>query len=264
MRRPEALPIARSTRFRPNEASDDFVASFLASMPLHYRGYDPSTVRSHASAAYERGQNPIHAKIFRRLSDRGVALCIVAADRPGLLSLIAAALALHELDVIAAQIYTRQLPDGRSEAVDLFWVRRRPLTRSRREITAEEIESVESLLVDLTRGDRFAENLVAHAKVEVPYSAPGLTWVRFEEQESGDAVLVVQTLDRPGLLLAITRCLFCLDIQIMRSEVDTTHGTAIDRFHLLGFDGQAIEKERRTHIEAEVMAAVESERRGGQ
>jgi [protein-PII] uridylyltransferase len=262
MRRPEALPLGHSSRLRANEPSEDFVASFLASMPLHYRGYDPSTVRSHASTAFERGQSPVRAKIFRKLSERGVALCIVAADRPGLLSLIAAALALHELDVIAAQIYTRSLADGRREAVDLFWVRRRPLTRSRREITSEEIESVESLLVDLTRGDRFAENLVARAKVEVPYSAPGLTWVRFEEDQDGDAALVVQTLDHPGLLLAVTRCLFCLDIQIVRSEVDTTHGTAIDRFHLIGFDGRPIEAERRPHIEAEVMAAVESVRRG--
>jgi UTP:GlnB (protein PII) uridylyltransferase len=187
----------------------------------------------------------------------------VAADRPGLLSLIAAALALHELDVIAAQIYTRTLGDGRLEAVDLFWVRRRPLTLSRREITSEEIESVESLLVDLTRGDRFAENLVARAKVEVPYSAPGLTWVRFEEDSDGEAALVVQALDHPGLLLAITRCLFCLDIQIVRSEVDTTHGTAVDRFYIVGFDGRPIEPERRAHIESEVMAAVESVRRGG-
>ena len=262
MRRPEALPFAHSTRLRPNEPSDEFVAAFYASMPLHYRGYDPSTVRAHAATAYDRGQSPVRAKIFRKLDERGVALCIVAADRPGLLSLIAAALALHELDVIAAQIYTRTLADGRREAVDLFWVRRRPLTLSRREITSEEIESVESLLVDLTRGDRFAENLVARAKVEVPYSAPGLTWVRFEEDEGGDAVLVVQALDHPGLLLAITRCLFCLDIQIMRSEVDTTHGTAVDRFHLVGFDGRPIELAQRAHIEAEVMAAVESVRRG--
>jgi UTP:GlnB (protein PII) uridylyltransferase len=262
MRRPEATTQSRSLRPLNNEPSEDFVASFLTSMPLHYRGYDPPTVRSHALTAFERGQSSIRAKIFRRLNERGVALCIVAADRPGLLSLIAAALALHELDVIAAQIYTRELPDGRAEAVDLFWVRRRPLTRSRRDITSEEIESVESLLIDLTRGDRFAESLVARAKVEVPYSAPGLTWVRFEEDQDDKAVLVVQTLDRPGLLLAITRCLFCLDIQIVRSEVDTTHGTAVDRFYLLGFDGRPIAQDRRTHVESEVMAAVESQRRG--
>jgi UTP:GlnB (protein PII) uridylyltransferase len=135
------------------------------------------------------------------------------------------------------------------------------MTRSRRDIGGEEIESVESLLADLMRGDRFAESLVARAKVEVPYSAPGLTWVRFEEDQGDHAVLVVQTLDRPGLLLAITRCLFCLDVQIVRSEVDTTHGTAMDRFYLLGFDGRPIPAERRAHIEAEVMAAVESEGR---
>jgi [protein-PII] uridylyltransferase len=231
-------------------------------MPPHYRGYDPATIRSHALVAHERGKSSIRVQIFRRQSARSVALCMVAADRPGLLSFIAAALALHELDVIAAQIYTRTLPDEQREAVDLFWVRRRPLSKSLREITSEEIESVESLLVDLTRGDRFAESLVARAKVDVPYSAPGLTWVRFEDDPSDDAPLVVQTLDRPGLLLAIARCLFCLDIQIVRSDVDTSNGTAFDRFYLRSFDGRPIPKERRPSIEADVMAAVESERRG--
>jgi [protein-PII] uridylyltransferase len=260
MRRPEALPITRVTAASLQEPPDAFVDAFAASMPSHYRGYDSSTVRSHALASYERGERLVKVKIFRRLDGRGVALCIAAADRPGLLSLIAAALALHELDVIAAQIYTRTLPDLRREAVDLFWVRRRLHSRSQREISNEEIESIESLLVDLSRGDRFAENLVARAKVEVPYSAPGLTRVHFEEGDD-DGVLVVQTVDRPGLLLAIARCLFCLDIQIVRSEVDTTHGIAIDRFYLLGFDGRRIAKEHRAQIEAEVMAAVETARK---
>jgi len=262
MRRQEELLDRPALRARFQEPPDDFVAAFYASMPPHYRGYDAATVRMHALVAFGRGKSSVKVDIFRRQSERSVALCIVAADRPGLLSLIAAALALHELDVIAAQIYTRTLPDERREAVDLFWVRRRPLSKSHREITEQEIGSVESLLVDLTRGDRFAESLVARAKVDVPYSAPGLTWVRFEETTDEDPPLLVQTLDRPGLLLAIARCLFCLDIQIVRSEVDTSHGTAFDRFYLRGFDGRPIPKERRLRIEAEVMAAVESSGRG--
>ena len=103
---------------------------------------------------------------------------------------------------------------------------------------------------------------MTRAKVDVPYSAPGLTWVRFEETTDDDQPLVVQTLDRPGLLLAIARSLFCLDIQIVRSDVDTSNGTAFDRFYLRGFDGRPIAKERRPRIEAEVMAAVESAGRG--
>ena len=52
------------------------------------------------------------------------ALCVVAEDRPGLLSAIAAALVSHKLDVITALVFSRVASGGDVEAVDFLWVRR--------------------------------------------------------------------------------------------------------------------------------------------
>jgi UTP:GlnB (protein PII) uridylyltransferase len=229
----------------PDAPSAEYVRAFTASMPRHYRGFEPGTVLAHAAIAYERDSARVRIGIWRRLTGGGVAICVAAVDAPGLLSLVAAALTSHDLDIIAAQIYTRELPNGQREAVDLFWLRRRPLARSRREITSEEMGAVESLLADLIAGDELASRLVRGTIVEVPYSAPGMTSVRFEEDEDDAAVLVVQSFDRPGLLLTISRCLFCL-------------GRVLDKFYLIGFDGHTIRERAKANIEAEVLAAIEN------
>jgi [protein-PII] uridylyltransferase len=255
---PQATMLADPVLSGLSEPSEEFLRSFVDSMPRHYRGFEARTVQAHATIAFERGNAQVRVGVWRKLTGGGVAICIAALDRPGLLSLVAAALTAHDLDIIAAQIYTRDLASGQREAVDLFWVRRRPLARSRREITSEEIATVETLLADLIAGDELANRLVQGTIVDVPYSAPGMTSVRFEDDEDGAGVLVVQSFDRPGLLLTISRCLFCLDVQVVRSDVSTSQGRVLDKFHLLGFDGRSIREARKAHIEAEVLAAIEN------
>jgi len=234
----------------------EYIESFVGSMPAHYRGYEPDTVRAHAAIAHGR-RGPVEVGIWRRLGGGGVAICVVAPDRPGLLSLIAASFTLHDLDVITAQVFTRILPSGDAEAVDLFWLRRRPLAKSQREITTEEIASMKSLLGDLLTGHALASTLLARSIVDAPVSIPGMTSVRFEPDQDATAVLVVEAYDRPGLLLTISRALFCLDLQVVSSDVETSQGRAVDRFYLLDFDGRTISERRRPHIEAEVLRAIE-------
>jgi [protein-PII] uridylyltransferase len=245
-----------------HEPTDDQVRAFVRSMPPHYRGYDSETVQAHAAIAESRGTLRVRLAAWRRLTGGGVAICVVAPDRPGLLSLIAAAMTSHDLDVMAAQIYTRSLPSEESEALDLFWLRRRPLARRPRDITNDELEQVESLLADLVGGDELAERLIERTVVDVSYSAPGLTWVRFDDDRDGASVLVVQTYDRPGLLLTVSRALFCVDVQVVRSEVNTTQGRVLDRFHIIDFNGRTIAEEKRSDIERAVLEALENLGRG--
>src|SRR5688572_11308966 len=119
----------------PASAIDPELRSFSSSMPAAYRrSFSNEIVTLHAHAAAARA--PGNAKIASCGEHRNcAALCVIADDRPGLLWLISIGLAAHELDVMRAHIYCRRRPDGRTEAVDLFWVRRRgsasgPLTQS--------------------------------------------------------------------------------------------------------------------------------------
>src|SRR5687767_13439940 len=119
----------------PPAAIEPELRSFLSSMPAAYRrSFSTEVVAIHAQAAATRTAGA--AMIASCGEHRGcAALCIIADDRPGLLWLISIGLAAHELDVMRAHIYCRRRPDGRTEAVDQFWVRRRgsasgPLTQS--------------------------------------------------------------------------------------------------------------------------------------
>ena len=47
-------------------------------------------------------------------------------------------------------------------------------------------------------------------------------------------------------------------MQVVRSDVSTSQGRVLDKFHLLGFDGRSIREARKAHIEAEVLAAIQS------
>jgi UTP:GlnB (protein PII) uridylyltransferase len=88
---------------------------------------------------------------------------------------------------------------------------------------------------------------------------PARTSVRFADGSStGIAVLVVETEDRPGLLLKLTKTLFESRVQIARSDVKTDGRRVIDRFHVVEFDGAQISPRRRRQIEDRVLAAIES------
>ena len=94
--------------------------AFVATMPARYRVlFDLRTAKRHAGACVRRGGRPAYAEVWRTLADSSAALCVVADDRPGLLSAVAAALVFHHLDVITALVFSRTTPSGTREAVDL-------------------------------------------------------------------------------------------------------------------------------------------------
>jgi len=66
----------------------------------------------------------------------------------------------------------------------------------------------------------------------------------------------VETPNRPGLLLSITRALFEENVQIVRAEVATAGAHALDTFYVLELDGSAVTAARRAEIEAAARTAV--------
>jgi [protein-PII] uridylyltransferase len=93
-----------------------------------------------------------------------------------------------------------------------------------------------------------------------PSSPPGAgTRVTFNETPNqGLSVLMVETYDRPGLLLAITLALFNARVQIVSSEAETTGARVIDRFSVVELDGTAIAKNRRGAVQTAVLAAIDT------
>jgi [protein-PII] uridylyltransferase len=239
----------------------DFVASFYGSMPSRYRElFDGNTARDHADIAGRRAGAPAHVEIWKRLPKGGAILCVVAEDRPGLLSFISASLVVHTMDVVAAQVYTRAAPDG-PEAVDLFWVRRdSPVISPVLESDASGIARVLCALV--TR--ELTIDAITRETGTRPAPPPGAsTHVTFDESaDTGLAVLTVETFDRPGLLLAITQALSRARVQIIASEAMSRDGRVVDRFTIVELDGAPLRPQRRGILRVEVLTAIDAVARG--
>src|SRR3954454_9384275 len=96
---------------------------FVASMPASYReAFDDEAMAAHAAIVERRRRDAsaTRVELWRDLRERIVAICIVADDRPRLLSQISAPLLALEIDVVTAHAYCRARGDGTQEAVDLL------------------------------------------------------------------------------------------------------------------------------------------------
>jgi len=238
-------------------APRDFAEAFVASMPSRYALlFDPRTIARHAAVAYRRGRRMAHTEVWRTLPDGSTALCVVAVDRPGLLSAIAAALVLHRLDVITALVFSRTNPDdGTCEAVDLLWVRHASPTDTAA-VDVDEAASIGEVLSAILSGSISVEQIAAGTPATAPPENESVH-VRFEDVDDGGlAILTVDAPDRPGMLLTIALELFQHGAQIVRSLVRTVDGRAFNRFELAEFSGAALSSERRQQVREAVFAAV--------
>jgi [protein-PII] uridylyltransferase len=228
-------------------------------MPPRYRdSFDGVAIREHAAIVGRRGAAPAHVEIWRRLPNGRAIACVVADDRPGLLSLISAALVVQSLDVVSAQAYTRSIPEREaSEAVDFLWLRRdADLAMPIRNADALQLSEV---LSGLLTGGLTMESVVRRAKGR-PAAPPGAsTRVAFNEtSDAGLSVLTVETFDRPGLLLAITLALFKARVQIVGTDVVTSDGRVVDRFTIVELDGAPILRHRRGAVQTAVLTAIDT------
>jgi [protein-PII] uridylyltransferase len=238
------------------ELSGSAIEAFAASMPPRYGVlFDPRAIRRHASISHRRGKRPAYAEVWRTLPDGSAALCVVADDRPGLLSAIAAALVSHRLDVITALVFSRATSGGDVEAVDFVWVRR-AVTSDTAAIGPEEAVSVGEVLSAILAGTVSIEEIAS--RTATPSSPDNLLIVvRFDPtDEDGRAVLLIEAPDRPGMLLTITRELFQQGTQIARSLVRTADGRAYNRFELSEFSGATLTPDRREQVRAAVIGAL--------
>ncbi|MDH3393693.1 MAG: ACT domain-containing protein, partial [Desulfobulbaceae bacterium] len=170
------------------------------------------------------------------LGDATWAVRIMSKDRPGLLAKICGILALHNLTVLAAQIWT--WPDN--TAVDVITVRLQQGDSNLDQDWA-------SLANDLNRAlaNRLA---LAHRLVDKRSSTTSRMAVRPEPRvqinnTASDRYTVIEVFayDHPGLLYDITRCLAELDINIHRAKIATEKERLVDVFYVLDSEGNKIE-----------------------
>ena len=219
------------------------VEAYLASMPERYLlANSPASIVEHARVVGDRGARVAHVARVPGRHPEAAELCVVAEDRPGLLASIAAAITANRLEVLAAQVYSRQV-GNRVEAVDLFWVRDRD----------GGTEGVEGALPRLARDldDLCASRVEAAALLDArvgstsPWRERPSPAVPTEVLLDGRAsprhtVVEVFARDRPGLLYRLAHALHELGLSIALSKINTEGTRVADVFYVSEIDGTKV------------------------
>jgi [protein-PII] uridylyltransferase len=278
----EETPDAVIARIRAEATAaaggEAYVGEYLDGMPPSYAlGHGPEAIAAHASIVRSRGNaKAIVCAVPPRAQTRGTAehaieLCIAAADQPGLLASIAAALAANRLDIMTAHVYSRTLAAAGAEAVDLFCVRRpaRDGDEAVAPLTDRELGRISADLVGLIDGavDPVAllkERRGGSSWKERPSPAV-MTDVEIDDRASRKfTVIDVYAKDRPGLLFTIAHALHELGLTIARSKIATEGARAADSFYVTEIDGSKVASPtRREQIKREIGNAIDRLAREG-
>jgi len=212
-------------------------AQFITSMPAAYtRAFDEADAEEHARIVLSRGSDAARVVTWRSLPQGVAILCVVTDDRPGLVALVSSAFLAHALDVHAAQIYCRNCPDGRLEAVDFFWLKNAagpvPLDASRLEACGRTILELLAAGSDPARAAPVSSKKGALARLEYVKDAA--------TPDAWDVSLEAR--DFPGLLHTVARLLHQHGLEVVRCEIRTEEGVARDRFIVTSFTGASAER----------------------
>jgi [protein-PII] uridylyltransferase len=235
--------------------SPEDVARYFELMPERYlRAHDgPEMVR--------------HFRLLRRLREVGIAvewrtppeahfteLAVATRDRPGLLATLAGTLTAHGIDILSADLCTRE-----DELVlDIFKVRgvvdHRPVPRALR-------SSVEASLEAALDGRYDVAAAVEQRRREAPPRTrrrpPAPPAVRFEAGSSATrTVLEVRAEDEPGLAFRIASTLSACGLDIDFAKVATEKGQALDIFYVTAAGGRKLDADECRRVEGALLEGL--------
>jgi len=212
------------------------VDAFVLRMP---RGYFLATEPAQAARHFRTIAPPIGANEVRTAATEGTQpqtyeVLVVAADRPGLLSWIAGALAIGGISVLSAQVFTT----GDGVAIDLFEVE----GAFEPEINEARWREFRSMLRRAIEGSVSLEHRVEEKRRHYPpprLRTP-LTVRSHNDVSEFSTVVEVGAPDRIGLLYDVTRALADLRLDVHLAKVATYDGRVVDAFYVRDALGRKI------------------------
>ena len=190
--------------------------------------------------------------------DRGYsAVKVCTWDRAGLFSKITGSLTAAGLNILGAQIFTRN--DG--IALDTFFVND---GRTGNLATHQQSDKFDDFLEKVLTGEKIdLPALIARQINRQPlyqaYAGECIpTEIRFDNEDSETRTLIeIETEDRLGLLYIISQTLSELALDIVRARIVTERGAAIDSFYVRELDGSKVTSpERQLQIEDQLRSAI--------
>jgi [protein-PII] uridylyltransferase len=246
--------------FAQNEApalAAGFVDTTLNALPARYMYANSASGMVKHLAVIHEARTAVSLVRELDVSEPYLELCVVADDRPGLLSYIAASLAAAKMKVIGAQIYSFQVPGGPKRALDMFWVRAGQESANARRL----LKKVEQHLTDILAGKLEPVELIRGEKQSMRWNwrpAPPVETEIFIDNRSATrhTVLEVITQDRRDLLFWLSAALHREEITIDLAKINTEGERVADVFYVTNRDGSKLDDEQLERVERRVQATL--------
>ncbi len=232
--------------------AEEIEAHFQAMPERYFETFDAATIAEHLHLirqflAYRAEHDSPDAALAPAIRwiprpKRGHTECWVCTwERRGLIAKIAGSFAAAGLNILSADIYTRQ----DSLALDFFRVAD---PNQRGPIEARDLAAVEGTLRQTLQTDTFDfAPLLQKARRRRRPPAPQLHELDFptrtlitNEATNLYTLVEVQTKDRIGLLYDLLRALGKLKVNVVLSRIVTEKGAAIDSFYMTSEEGERI------------------------
>jgi [protein-PII] uridylyltransferase len=235
----------------------EFVDSVLNALPARYiYANAASGIVKHLGVIFEARGMP---SLIRELdtSEPYFELAIVADDRPGLLSNIAASLAACKVKVIGAQIYSFQVDAAPKRALDMFWVRAGQESANARRL----LPKIQQHLSDILAGKIESTELVRGEKQSMRWNfrpAPAVETEIFIDNRSATRHTVVEviTQDRRDLLFWLSAAMHREEVTIDLAKINTEGERVADVFYVTNRDGSKLDREQVERVERRVQATL--------
>ncbi len=235
----------------------EFVDTTLNALPARYvYANAASGIVKHLAVIHE-AQGAVSLVRELDTSEPYFELAIVADDRPGLLSCIAASLAACKVKVIGAQIYSFQVEGGPKRALDMFWVRAGQESNNARRL----LPKVQQHLSDILAGKIEAVELIRGEKQSMRWNwrpAPAVETEIFVDNRSATRHTVVEVLtqDRRDLLFWLSAALHREEVTIDLAKINTEGERVADVFYVTNRDGSKLDQEQVERVERRVQATL--------
>jgi [protein-PII] uridylyltransferase len=227
------------------------VAELVKRVDRELAGEARTSVATPMASSYRTLMEEVRISGLPSVSLNPPQVVVAAPDRPGLLSAVAGALALHGMDVRAANVSGE---DG--VAVEVFTVE---VARGTWPDTARLREDLAAVLSDpLAIGERLTERgRVYPVRRRTAAHVPGAD-VRVDNDASESAtVLEVRARDEVGLLHRITTALFDANLDVVSARVSTLGEFVVDAFYVRDAVGaKVMDPDRLAQITAAIWTSL--------
>lgn len=229
--------------------------SFLEGMPHAYLvSLPPEAMAQHLRLLRQLDGKPFLWQVEKKEEICEIFIC--CHDRPGLFSRLTGVLALNNINILGAQIFTR----SDRIALDILQVHP-PIDPLFVEETWEKVYEQLSKVIGgkLSLDYRLAQKKPALQISSLPITAPE-SQVEVDNQGSDFyTILEIFTQDRLGLLYTITKTLFESELNIHFAKISTKVDQVVDVFYVTDLEGQKIyDQERLEEIQKAIFFALKT------